>query len=379
MLYYLTHIVECLHWVPGIRGLNVFQYISFRALGAGLTAFLLCVFFGEAVIRILVRLRLGQPIRGAEEVHQLNELHGGKKGTPTMGGILLIGAILVSVLLWARPDNPFVWVALVTMMILGGLGFYDDWLKVHKRNSAGISSRLKFLIQCILAAGITAYFLLTPSLAKHAQELYLPFIKGPVLNLGLWTYLFYLLIIVGSSNAVNLTDGLDGLAAGCTVMTGICFGVFTYLAGNYKAATYLQIPFYNFSGELAVVSLALAGASLGFLWWNAAPAKIFMGDTGSLSIGSGLAALCLLMNLDLLLIIIGGLFVIITLSVVIQVISFRLFHRRVFLMAPLHHHFELMGWPETTVIVRFWILGGLFAALGLGIFYGDFLSVGTLG
>ena len=187
MLYYLTHFVDSLRWFPGARVLNVFQYISFRALGAGLTSFLVCIFFGETVIRRLISLKLGQPIRSAEEVHRLNELHGGKKGTPTMGGILLIGAVLVSSFLWARPDNPFVWVALITMMVLGGLGFYDDWLKVRKKNSAGISSRLKFLIQCFLAAAITGYFLLTPSLAKQDQELYLPFIKGPVLNLGLWT------------------------------------------------------------------------------------------------------------------------------------------------------------------------------------------------
>jgi len=365
MLYYLTHFVDCLGWFRGARVLNVFQYISFRALGAGLTAFLVCVFFGEMVIRGLVSLKLGQPIRSAEEVHRLNELHGSKKGTPTMGGILLIGAVLVSVFLWARPDNPFVWLALVTMVVLGGLGFYDDWLKIRKKNSIGISSRLKFLVQCLLAAGITAYFLLTPSLTKQAQELYLPFMKGPVLNLGLWTYLFYLLIIVGSSNAVNLTDGLDGLAAGCTVMTGICFGVFTYLAGNYKAATYLQIPYYYFSGELAVVSLALAGASLGFLWWNCHPAKVFMGDTGSLAIGGLLGILAICCKQELLLAVVGGVFVAEALSVILQVASFKLTGKRIFKMSPLHHHFELSGWKESTVTVRFWIMGIILGFLGL--------------
>ena len=361
MLYYLSQI----HFQGLLKGLNVFQYISFRALCAGLTSFLICILFGDMVIRRLVQLKLGQPIRSAEEVHRLNELHGGKRGTPTMGGILLIAAVIVSTLLWARPENAFVWICIVTTLLLGGIGFYDDWLKVAKKSSAGISSRLKFLLQCILAGGITAYFLLNPSLSKQAQELYIPFLKGPVLQMGLWTYLFYLLIIVGSSNAVNLTDGLDGLASGCTVMAGACYGVFTYLAGNAKAAAYLQIPFYQLSGELAVVSLALAGAALGFLWWNCHPAKVFMGDTGSLAIGGLLGVLAICCKQELLLAVVGGVFVAEAMSVILQVASFKLTGRRIFKMSPLHHHFELSGWKENTVTVRFWILAIVFGLLGI--------------
>jgi phospho-N-acetylmuramoyl-pentapeptide-transferase len=365
MLYYLSQLGSFLHGVQLAKALNVFQYISFRALCAGLTSFLICLLFGDLVIRRLVRLKLGQPIRSAEEVHRLNELHGGKRGTPTMGGILLISAVIVSTILWAKPDNPFVWLCMVTVLLLGGIGFYDDWLKVTKKSSAGISSRLKFGLQCLLAAGITVFFLLSPSLATQARELYVPFLKGPLLDLGVWTYLFYLLIIVGSSNAVNLTDGLDGLAAGCTVMAGICFGVFTYLAGNIKAATYLQIPYYSFSGELAVVSLSLAGAALGFLWWNCHPAKVFMGDTGSLAIGGLLGVLAICCKQELLLAIVGGVFVAEALSVILQVASFKLTGKRIFKMSPLHHHFELSGWKETTVTVRFWIMAIVLGLLGL--------------
>jgi phospho-N-acetylmuramoyl-pentapeptide-transferase len=365
MLYYLSQIGFLSHGLSLGKAFNVFQYITFRALGAGLTAFLLCLLFGNAVIRKLVKLKLGQPIRSAEEVHRLNELHSGKKGTPTMGGVLLIGAVMASTLIWARLDNSFVWLCLVTVFVLSALGFYDDWLKVAKKNSDGISSRLKFLLQCLLAAGITGFFLLNPSLSKQAQQLYIPCIKGPVLSLGLWTYLFYLLIIVGSSNAVNLTDGLDGLASGCTVMAGACLGIFNYLAGNSKAALYLQIPYYPLSGELTVVSLALAGAALGFLWWNCHPAKVFMGDTGSLAIGGLLGILAICCKQELLLAIVGGVFVAEALSVILQVASFKLTGKRIFKMSPLHHHFELSGWKENTVTVRFWILAIVFGLLGI--------------
>jgi len=365
MLYYLSQLALQMQSPGLLKGLNVFQYISFRALLAGLTSFLICILAGDAVIRRLVKLKLGQPIRSAEEVHRLNELHGGKKGTPTMGGVLLIAAVIISTLIWARPDNAFVWICIISTVVLGGIGFYDDWLKVTKKSSAGISSRLKFSLQCLLAAGITAFFLLTPSLSRQAQELYVPFLKGPVLQLGPWTYLFYLLIIVGSSNAVNLTDGLDGLASGCTVMAGACFGVFTYLAGNSKTASYLQIPYYPLSGELAVVSLALAGAALGFLWWNCHPAKVFMGDTGSLAIGGLLGVLAICCKQELLLAIVGGVFVAEAMSVILQVASFKLTGKRIFKMSPLHHHFELSGWKENTVTVRFWIMAIVFGLIGI--------------
>ena len=367
MLYYLSQFGDLLHGIPMAKGLNVFQYISFRALSAGLTSFLLCLLFGDMVIHRLISLKFGQPIRSAEEVHRLNELHGSKKGTPTMGGVLLIGAVIVSTLLWARPDNSFVWLVLITALYLGALGFYDDWLKVTKKHSGGISSRLKFVLQGVLAAGITAFFLCSPSLQKQAQELYVPFLKGPLIGHlgGFFTFVFYFFIIVGTSNAVNLTDGLDGLAAGCTVMAGACFGIFTYLAGNYKAAVYLQIPYFASSGELAVVSFALAGAALGFLWWNAHPARVFMGDTGSLAIGGVLGVLAICCKQELLLAIVGGVFVAEALSVILQVASFKLTGKRIFKMSPLHHHFELSGWKENTVTVRFWIMAIVFGLLGI--------------
>jgi phospho-N-acetylmuramoyl-pentapeptide-transferase len=262
---------------------------------------------------------------------------------------------------------------LVMGAILGAalIGFADDWIKVRHRRSLGLNKRAKFGSQ--IALGL-AFALLSVYWAHASTTLSFTRYDSPGLQMGtaLWV-VWATVIIAAAANAVNLTDGLDGLAAGSSTF---CFAVLAII--GYWQYRHFAIYHVGDALDMALASVALAGACLGFLWWNAAPAKIFMGDTGSLSIGSGLAALCLLMNIDLLLAVIGGLFVIITLSVVIQVISFRLFHRRVFRMAPLHHHFELMGWPETTVIVRFWILAGLFAALGLGIFYGDFLSVGKL-
>lgn len=349
-----------------IKGLNVFQYITFRALAAGVTAFLLSLVCGNWVIRRLTALKLGQPIRSQEEVHRLHELHGAKAGTPTMGGVLLLGAVVIATLLWARPTNPLVWLALFTVLYLGGLGFLDDYLKVVRKSSDGISSRLKFGLQCLLAVVITVFFAWEPSLSPHASELYVPFYKEPIIqSLGIFTFFLYLFVIVGASNAVNLTDGLDGLASGCTATVAFGFAVLTYAAGNIKIAQYLQIPFVSYSGELAVVCMALVGAALGFLWWNCYPARIFMGDTGSLAIGGLLGVVAIAAKQELLLALIGGVFVLEAGSVILQVGSYKLTGRRIFKMAPLHHHFELSGWKESTVIVRFWILSIVFALLGL--------------
>jgi phospho-N-acetylmuramoyl-pentapeptide-transferase len=370
MLYYLSNLGD---WAAAnavendlLKAMNVFSYITFRAICAGVTAFLLSLLFGNFVIRKLISLKFGQPIRTAAEVHKLYELHGAKKGTPTMGGILLIGSLLVSSILWARWDNPFVWLVLLSTAFLGAIGLYDDWLKVAKKSSDGISSRLKFLLQCVLA-GIFTWFLLTnPKTATIAQQVFIPFLKNPViLGMGGLTFLFYLLVIVGTSNAVNLTDGLDGLATGCTATVAATYAVLAYVAGNIKAATYLQIPFVAFSGELTVLCVALLGSCLGFLWWNAHPARVFMGDTGSLAIGGMLGAVAICSKQELLLVIVGGVFVIEALSVILQVASFKLTGRRIFRMSPIHHHFELSGWKENTVIVRFWIMSVLFALLGL--------------
>jgi phospho-N-acetylmuramoyl-pentapeptide-transferase len=370
MLYYLSDFGD---WAvaQGYKGdffkaLNVFSYITFRAICAGVTAFVLSLLFGNFVIRKLISLKFGQPIRTAAEVHKLFELHGAKKGTPTMGGILLIGSIVVSTLLWAKPENPFVWLVLFSTVFLGAIGLYDDWLKVSKKNSDGISSRLKFFLQCLLAGIFTLFFLLNPKLSATAQQLYIPFLKEPlILGMGVFTFIFYLLVIVGTSNAVNLTDGLDGLATGCTATVAATYAVLAYVAGNIKTATYLQIPFVQFSGELTVLCVALLGACLGFLWWNAYPARVFMGDTGSLAIGGMLGAVAICCKQELLLVIVGGVFVIEAMSVILQVASFKTTGRRIFKMSPIHHHFELSGWKENTVIVRFWILSVFFALLGL--------------
>ena len=370
MLYYLSEFSD---WAAQqgtsndlLKALNVFSYITFRAICAGITAFLISVVFGNFVIRKLISLKFGQPIRTAAEVHKLHELHGSKKGTPTMGGILLIGSVVISTLLWAKPENPFVWLVLFSAVFLGGIGFYDDWLKVTKKSSDGISSRLKFGLQSLLAGIVTLYFLTNPKLAATAQQLFIPFLKEPLLlGMGALTFIFYLLVIVGTSNAVNLTDGLDGLATGCTATVAATYAVLVYVAGNFKAASYLQVPFVPYAGELTVLCVALLGACLGFLWWNAHPARVFMGDTGSLAIGGMLGAVAICCKQELLLVIVGGVFVMEAMSVILQVASFKTTGRRIFKMSPIHHHFELSGWKENTVIVRFWILSVLFALLGL--------------
>jgi phospho-N-acetylmuramoyl-pentapeptide-transferase len=360
MMYFLHHLSD------RFIGFNVFLYVTFRAIAAAVTAFLLTLVFGNFIIRILIALKLGQPSRGAAEVHRLAELHGGKQGTPTMGGVLVIGSVFVSSLLWARLDNRFVWLVLFCMVYLGALGFADDYLKVTKKKSDGISGRIKLVFQIALALIVTAVFLSSPLLEVQARSLYVPFVKAPVItNMGWFTFIFFLLVIVGSSNAVNLTDGLDGLAIGCTITVAFAYALLTYAAGNFRIAEYLQVPFYPFAGELTVVCSALIGAGLGFLWFNCFPAKVFMGDTGSLSIGGMIGVVAICCKQELLLVVVGGVFVIEAVSVILQVMSFKLTGKRIFVMSPLHHHFELTGWKENTVIVRFWILSIIFALLGL--------------
>jgi len=360
MMYYLHRLSEYFF------GFNVFFYVTFRAVAAAVTAFLISVVFGRFVIRKLTALKLGQPIRLAAEVHRLAELHGGKQGTPTMGGVLIIGAVFISSVLWTRLDNRFVWLALFAMVYLGALGFADDYLKVTKKKSAGVSARHKLLFQIVLAAIITAVFLTSPLLEIQARSLYVPFVKSAVIdNMSWFTVVFFALVIVGASNAVNLTDGLDGLAAGCTVTVALAYAVLSYVAGNFRIAEYLQVPFYPFTAELTVVCTALIGAGFGFLWFNCYPAQVFMGDTGSLAIGGLIGVVAICCKQELLLIVVGGVFVIEAVSVIVQVLSFKLTGRRIFAMSPLHHHFELVGWKENTVIVRFWILSGICALLGL--------------
>jgi phospho-N-acetylmuramoyl-pentapeptide-transferase len=360
MFYYLHRLSE--HFI----GFNVFFYVTFRAVAGAITAFVLSLAFGNHVIRMLVALKVGQPIRTAEEVHRLATLHGGKAGTPTMGGVLIIGAVFVSSVLWARPDNRFVWLALFALLYLGALGFADDYLKVTKKKTDGVSGRVKLAFQIALAALVTAVFLTSPLLEVQARSLYVPFFKAPViLNMSWFTFFFFALVIVGTSNAVNLTDGLDGLAIGCTITVALAYALLAYAAGNFRIAEYLQVPFYPFAGELTVLCAALVGAGFGFLWFNCYPAKVFMGDTGSLAIGGMMGVVAICCKQEVLLAVVGGVFVIEAISVIMQVISFQTTGRRIFLMSPLHHHFELAGWKENTVIVRFWILSGVFALLGL--------------
>ncbi len=360
MMYFLHHLSD------RFIGFNVFLYVTFRAIAAAVTAFLLTLIFGNFVIQRLIALKLGQPIRGAAEVHRLAELHGGKQGTPTMGGVLVIGAVFASSLIWARLDNRFVWLVLFCMVYLGALGFADDYLKVTKKKSDGISGRIKLIFQIALALIVTAVFLGSPLLEVQARSLYVPFVKAPVIaNMSWFTFVFFLLVIVGSSNAVNLTDGLDGLAIGCTITVAFAYALLSYAAGNFRIAEYLQVPFYPFAGELTVVCSALIGAGLGFLWFNCFPAKVFMGDTGSLAIGGMIGVVAICCKQELLLVVVGGVFVIEAVSVILQVMSFKLTGKRIFVMSPLHHHFELTGWKENTVIVRFWILSIIFALLGL--------------
>jgi phospho-N-acetylmuramoyl-pentapeptide-transferase len=278
----------------------------------------------------------------------------------------VICAVFISSVLWARPDNRFVWLALFSMIYLGALGFVDDYLKVTKKKSDGISGRIKLVFQLALAAIVTSVFLSSPLLEVQARSLYVPFFKAPVVtNMGWFTFVFFALVIVGSSNAVNLTDGLDGLAIGCTITVAFAYALLSYAAGNFRIAEYLQVPFYPFAGELTVVCSALVGAGLGFLWFNCHPAKVFMGDTGSLAIGGMIGVVAICSKQELLLVVVGGVFVIEAVSVILQVFSFKMTGRRIFVMSPLHHHFELTGWKENIVIVRFWILSIIFALLGL--------------
>ena len=342
-----------------------------RALLACLLSFVLTMAFAPRVIRALISLKIGQPIRTAEEVHKLAELHGAKAGTPTMGGVLIVGATLAATLLCARMGNPFIISCLFVTVALGLLGFRDDYLKVAKKTSDGISARKKLIVQVLVGLLGVAFLWLYPEgqprveLHDYVTSLFIPF-YGQV-NLPWYVYIpFGALVVVSASNAVNLTDGLDGLASGCSVATGITYAILAALAGNWLMADGLNIPFHPAANEISVFMMAVVGACLGFLWYNCYPAKVFMGDTGSLALGGafGMAAVCTAQ--EILFIVIGGVFVMEATSVVLQVGSFKLRHgKRIFAMAPIHHHFELKGWKETQVITRFWMISLLLAFLGL--------------
>jgi phospho-N-acetylmuramoyl-pentapeptide-transferase len=351
----LYHLLFPLH--VNLNFLNVFRYITFRSIGAAVTAFLLVVIIGPMFIRTMRRLQIGQVIRDDGPATHL-----AKQGVPTMGGVLIIAAIVVGTLLWARLDGLLVWLGIFIILFYGAIGFIDDYRKIKKNNSKGLSAKGKLLLQIVGASVVGVVIFLHPGFDGHLS---FPFFKNFRPDLGWFYVVFAVLVIVGSSNAVNLTDGLDGLAAGPTVVTAAVYLVFSYLAGHVVLADYLQLPYVAGSGELAIFCGTIVGACLGFLWFNAYPAQLFMGDVGALALGGALGSIAIIIKQEFLLAIVGGIFVMEALSVIMQVGYFKLTNgKRIFLMAPFHHHFEKKGWHEPKVVVRFWIVSiilGLFA------------------
>jgi len=356
MLYYLLYPLRDV-----IVGFNVFRYITFRTAFAALTALVISFILGPWLIERMRHIKLGQYIR-----EEGPKSHQQKAGTPTMGGILINVAILIPTILWADIFNPYIWIVLFVTFAYGAIGFVDDYRKLAKKQNLGLRPKEKFSAQIVVAllAGLAIAYL--PSIHNnYSTVLTLPFIKNFRPDLG-WAYIpFIIVIIVGASNAVNLTDGLDGLAIGSTLIAAVTYTVLTYAAGHFRIADYLRIAWVPQTGELAVFCGAMVGASLGFLWFNAHPAEIFMGDVGSLALGGAIGCLAVMIKQEILLVFVGGLFVLEALSVIIQVISFKTTGRRVFKMSTLHHHFELSGWRETKVVVRFWIIAIIFSLLSL--------------
>jgi phospho-N-acetylmuramoyl-pentapeptide-transferase len=379
MLLWLT---EMLARDANIRAFNVFGYLTLRAVLACMTALFISFIVGPRMIAWLSRMKIGQSVRDDGP-----QTHLPKAGTPTMGGALILVSIAVTTLLWGDLANRFVWVVLLVTLAFGAIGWVDDWRKVVKRNPKGLSARQKIFWQSLVGVLAAAYLAFSVSASDNAEvqklvfdwvrsgfnvslspkaDLIVPFFKTVSYPLGVWGFIaLTYFVIVGTSNAVNLTDGLDGLAIMPTVMIGSALGIFAYVSGNAIFARYLQFPLIPGAGELAVICGALAGAGLGFLWFNAYPAEVFMGDVGALSLGAGLGTMAVIVRQEIVLFIMGGVFVVETLSVMIQVVSFKLTGRRVFRMAPIHHHYELKGWKENQVVVRFWIITMLLVLFGL--------------
>jgi len=343
-------------------GFNVFKYITFRAAGAAITSFLLCMLLGPFIIERLRELKIGQVVRNSDDAKGIYEMHKNKAGTPTMGGLLIVTAIVLSTLLWGDLTNKYVLLSLISIIWLCAVGFLDDYMKMKLKVSKGLTARSKFIGQAMLGLMLGLYVYFDPQIGK---DLDVPFLKDLVINLGIFYVLFTMLVIVGSSNAVNLTDGLDGLAIGCTIIVVLTYTALSYITGNAKMAEYLNIIHIPGAGELAVFCAAILGAGLGFLWFNSFPANVFMGDTGSLALGGAIGVVATFIKKELLLLIVGGIFVAEALSVIMQVASFRIFKKRIFLMAPIHHHFQMKGWSETKVVIRFWIIGIILALISL--------------
>ena len=346
--------------VDQFSGLNVFRYLTFRTGLAVMSSMLIVFIVGGPFIKFIQSQKITGPIREDGPIDHIVK----KVGTPTMGGLLILIGILFGTFLWADLTNSYIWILLMVATSFGLLGAADDYLKIKQNNSRGISSGLKIIFQVILSL-IAIILLLKFGNNDHIKNLYFPFFKNLVLHLGIFFIPFALFIIVGSSNAVNLTDGLDGLATVPVMLVALSFTLICYVVGNTVFSEYLQIPYIANVGEASIFCGSMVGACLGFLWYNAPPAKIFMGDTGSLSLGGSLGAVSIISKHEIVLGIIGGLFVLETVSVIIQVISFKLTGKRVFMMAPLHHHFEKKGWAESTVVIRFWIISIILALIGL--------------
>jgi phospho-N-acetylmuramoyl-pentapeptide-transferase len=355
MLYWLSAFSDT------IGPLNVLRYITFRTGGAMITALVFVFLFGPAIIdQLRLKQGKGQPIRSdGPQSHLVT-----KKGTPTMGGLMILFGIVVSTLLWANLSNRYVWLVLGVTLSFGAIGFYDDYLKVTKQTHAGVSGKTRILIEAVIAAA-ACYFIVSLGRQPFASSLTFPFFKELVLPLGWFFILFGAFIIVGAGNAVNLTDGLDGLAIVPVMIASACFGVFAWVVGNVVFSDYLQLHFVAGTGELAVLCGAVIGGGIGFLWFNAPPASIFMGDTGSLALGGMLGAIAVATKHEIVLGIVGGLFVLEAVSVIVQVLSFKLTGKRVFRMAPIHHHFEQLGWTEPQIVIRFWIISVVLALAGL--------------
>jgi len=360
------------HFLPGLSDVhivfNVFRYLTFRAAGAVVTSLLIAFTFGPVVIRCLRRANVGQVVRDVGP-----EGHHTKAGTPTMGGVLIILAAAVSTLLWADLTNVYVLIALVSLLWMGAIGFLDDYLKVVQGKTRGLIARYKMVGQWTFGLGLGVFLILNPISPHPSTATSVPFFSDVQANFFPFAFIVFAgLVVSGTSNAVNFTDGLDGLAAGLTAISAVTFGIFAYVAGRYDWANYLGFFALPGAGELAIFAVALSGAAIGFLWFNAHPAEIFMGDTGSLALGGAIGVMAILLKAEFLLVIVGGVFVMEMLSVIVQTSYFRYTRarfgegRRVFRMAPIHHHFEELGWPEPKVVTRFWILGILFAMLAFG-------------
>ncbi|MDQ7079500.1 MAG: phospho-N-acetylmuramoyl-pentapeptide-transferase [Paracoccaceae bacterium] len=355
MLYFLSDFSD------GGGVFNLFRYITMRSGGAFFTALLFGFMFGQPLINLLRRRQgNGQPIRAdGPESHILE-----KAGTPTMGGVLILGALIVSTLIWARLDNPYIWLVLFVTIAFGLVGFADDYAKVSKNNTKGVSSRIRFGIGLVVA-GIAGYWATVVQPDALSGQLAVPFFKNVLINMGFFYIPFVMLVIVGSANAVNLTDGLDGLAIMPVMIAAATLGIIAYAVGRVDFSQYLEVHYVPGTGELLVFCSALIGGGLGFLWYNAPPAAVFMGDTGSLALGGALGAIAVATKHEIVLAIVGGLFVVEALSVIIQVLYYKKTGKRVFLMAPIHHHFEKLGWAESQIVIRFWIISLVLALLGL--------------